>query len=154
MDVHDQMCTAAGVQALAKEWWVCDITAETAEELSAQYIKERKKPHEKNVREGKATSALSAGQLVWLKYMLNMAGLLPVGDNPVTDDTPTPVTAVLHIGFLSVPETDEMLGRLNNEHRRHECNDPARSKMFETAQRQDVIAIDRTAAIVSKPKGG
>jgi hypothetical protein len=153
MDVHDQMCTAAGVQALAKEWWVCDIAAETAEKLSAQYIKERKKPHEKNVREGKATSALSAGQLVWLKYMLNMAGLLPVGDNPVTDDTPTPVTAVLHIGFLSVPETYEMLGRLNNEHRRHECNDPARSKMFETAQRQDVTAIDRTAAIVSKPKG-
>jgi hypothetical protein len=150
MNLHEQLCTPAGVQALAKEWWACDVPAETAEKLSAQYIKKRKKPYEKNVREGKATSALSAGQLVWLKYMLNIAGLLPVGNNPVTDDTPTPVTAVMHVGFLTLAETEEMMWLLRNERPRENTNTPARSKIFETAQIRSIAPIDATAAIVSQ----
>lgn len=148
MTVHDQMCTPTGVQAVAKEWWDCDIIYEMAARFSAAYIKSS--AH--RVKEDRANGWLitAAGPLVWLKAQLNDLGLLPVSETRVSDDSPTPVTAVLHVGFLCLHESDEMIGRLHNEHRRADCNKPARSKMFETAQKQDVAAIDRTAAIVSK----
>jgi hypothetical protein len=151
MTVHDQMCTPAGVQEVAKEWWDCDIIYEMAERFSVKYVEDTKDRVKQDRANGWFITA--AGPLVWLKSHLNDLGLLPISGERVHDDSPTPVTAVLHIGFLSVPETDEMLSRLHTAPRQHDCNNPARSKMFETAQRQDVTAIDRTAAIVSKPKG-
>lgn len=149
MTVHEQLCTPEGVQAIAKECWDCAVTAEMAETLSAKYIKHRKKPMEDSFRRGTATCAVGAGQLVWLKDMLNEMGLLPISDDRASDDTPTPVTAVLHVGFMTIFETEEMVCRLHNEELCQETNRPARSKMFATAQKQTVTPIDATAGIVA-----
>lgn len=150
MNVHAQMCTAAGLQAVAKEWWDCEITLDLAENLSAKYAKESKNRVKQDIKNGYFITA--AGPLVWLKMRLNARNLLPVSGNAPTDDKPTDPTATLRVGFLSLVETEEMLARLQNELLNEDANNPARSKMFETAQKQDITPIDATAGIVTKTK--
>jgi|LakMenEpi03Aug12_release.lakeMendotaPanAssembly.Ray.scaffolds.fasta_scaffold2947686_1 hypothetical protein len=61
------------------------------------------------------------------------------------------VTAVLHVGFLSIAETPEMLERL----RRPEPDEPdstARSRLFSELQRIGVTPIDATAGVVGGSK--
>lgn len=147
MTVHKQLCTPIGVQEVAKEWWDCEVPPELAETLSAEYVKKRKKGMEQDFADGKAHSAI--GQLIWLKSRLNDAELLPVSGKPPPDDKPTAVTAILHVGFVTLPETEEMLARLQNEEPREDTNKPARSKMFEIAQKQNVAPIDALAGIVA-----
>jgi hypothetical protein len=83
----------------------------------------------------------------WLRYMLNDWDLfLP---RPQVDDaTDFVMTATLHIGFLTLPETSEMLERLLNESPSRNSN-VARSKIFTTLQRSVVSPVDATAAKVT-----
>jgi hypothetical protein len=149
MNVHKQLCTPTGVQEAAKEWWDCNVSTEIAEKLSAKYVKQRKKPMEASIKTGSTNSALAGGHLVWLKNMLNEAGLLPVSGSPPPDDKAVAVTAVLHVGFITLAETEKMIERLQNEEQLEETNAPARSKIFKTAQKQTITPIDATASIVT-----
>jgi len=151
MTVHDKMCTPSGLQELAKEWWDCLVSDELALSLSTAYIKatEGFEPEAGSFSVPCLCSS-GTGQIVWLKNRINDLNLLPVGEARMHDDIPAVTTAVLHVGFLSVFETEEMVCRLRNEPLRQNCENPARSKMFATAQKQDVAPIDRTASIVSR----
>lgn len=61
------------------------------------------------------------------------------------------VTAIFHIGFLSILETEQELMRLRAE-RRYFIGEPSRSKVFDDASRVPV-PIDCTAARVApEPK--
>ena len=147
MTVHEQMCTPEGAQQIAKEWFDCNLAAEQAVKLSRVY----KKTSKDRVRKDKAGGFLitAAGPLVWLKTRLNDYGLLPVSKSKANDDAPSAVTAILHVGFLSVAETEEMLSLLRREPKTDETNKPARSKMFATAQKQNVAPIDAVAERVA-----
>lgn len=147
MQEHEQLCSAAGIQKLAKEWWDCVVSDKLAEELSAEYVKHRKKSVEAALAKVETHSAVGVGVLVWLKARLNEENVLPTSA-PASDDTPDPVTAVLHVGFVMLAETEEMLERLHNEALVDDANNPARSKMFDTAQKQNVTPIDALAGIV------
>jgi hypothetical protein len=152
MIVHEQLCTPTGAQEIALEWWDCVISAELSAKLGAAYAKASK--HRVAVDRKNGHLITAAGPLVWLKQRLNDAGLLPVSGNPPPDDKPTATTAVLHVGFLCVPETEEMMCRLRNEPLPTDTNNPARSKMFETAQKQIVTPIDALAGKVTHGPAG
>lgn len=147
MSVHEQMYSADGVRQIAQEWWECEITPELAEKLSLCYVKTAKS---RARSEPKPEAVVAVFPLAWLKMRLNDWGLLPVAAQKVADDAPAYVTAVLHTGFLTLPETDEMLARLRNEQLCADVNNPARSKMFAVARKQAVAPIDALAGIVTK----
>lgn len=150
MTVHEQMCTPVGLLDIAKEWWDCEVPLDLAERLSAKYIKNSKHRVNRDTRTGYLIVA--AGPLIWLKTHLNDLGLLPVSGEPPPDDSAEAATATFHVGFIALAETEEMLLRLKNEEPATETNRPARSKMFETAQKQDVAPIDALAGTVARAK--
>lgn len=147
MTVHEQMCTPEGMQQTAKEWFDCDLVSEHAVELSRVYAKKSKDRVRKDTAQGLLITA--AGPLIWLKTWLNHYRLLPVSKPKANDDDPDAVTAILHVGFLSLAETEEMLAKLRREPKKEETNNPARSKMFSTAQKQAVAPIDALAGKVA-----
>lgn len=150
MRVHEQMRTPTGIQAVVKEWWDFDLTIELAEELCVAYIKQQIPRIDADIARGYMVTA--AGPLVWLKSRIVELGLLTPFVAPLNDDPPRITTAVLHVGFLMLHETEEMLERLHNEQMREDVNKPARSKMFATAQRQAVAPIDALASVVTRAK--
>jgi hypothetical protein len=85
---------------------------------------------------------------VWLRYMLNCYTGVFSPQLQTDDSSEFVATATFHIGFLTLPETSEMLERLFNESPSHNSN-VARSKMFTTLQRSVVSPVDATAAKVT-----
>jgi hypothetical protein len=149
MRVYEQMRSPLGVQDVVREWWDVDISLECAAVIYTAYIK----THDKRVKASLKTDYLvtAAGPLVWLKSKLLDLALLP-GPGGCEDDEQGTVTAVLHIGFLCLEETEEMLANLRNETPQEDVNRPARSKMFTVAQRQTVAPIDALAGIVTRTR--
>lgn len=144
MSFHDQMFTAAGVQALGREWFDCEIPEGLASCWSYDYIDAHNK---RNNGEYAITAAFPC---VFLKTRLNDLGLLPVA-NSAPAAAPV-VTAVFHVGFLTLPETLEMWQRLWNENLRTDSH-VARSAIFKAAEKINPTPIDATAAIVTHGEG-
>lgn len=82
----------------------------------------------------------------WLREMLRELGYLPESLALCEDDTP--VAGVLHVGFVSISETPEMLSRVARKES-DEPSRPARSRVMAELQRIDISPIDGTAARVS-----
>jgi hypothetical protein len=88
----------------------------------------------------------TAGPFAWVKNRILESGLLPFGG---FDPSAEPVvTAVLHVGFLSLPETREMLDRLMFDPERSK-DSTARSRFGKTVHVHAVSPIDATASRVS-----
>lgn len=150
MRVYEQMRTPVGIQAVVKEWWDFDLTIELAEEICVAYIKQQIPRINEDIARGNMVTA--AGPLVWLKSRIVELNLLTPFVAPSNDDPPGVTTAILHVGFLTLGETEEMVARLRNESLRENVNKPARSKMFATAQRQAIAPINALAAAVTRTK--
>jgi hypothetical protein len=69
------------------------------------------------------------------------------------EDSGRIVTCVLHVGFLSIVETEKELSRLRGEVVRSD-NSPARSRMARLLRKDYVRPIDRTAAKVAGGQDG
>lgn len=147
---HEQMATGPGVQALAKEWFDADVPDGLAAVISETYAKTTRK----RVKDDKAKGyhICAAGPCVWLKSRLNCRGMLPVSGAPPNDDDPGPVSAVLHVGFVGIHESEEMLERLRSEFVKRDPGAPARSKVFKQLARETIAPIDGTAARVAPEK--
>lgn len=146
---HEQMHTGEGVQQLVKEWWDAELELQIASELSTWYIDSTDWRIKHDLAEGWHITATRP--YVWLKMQLLEFNLLPNPGPPLEDDPPSVTSATLHVGFLTLTETEEMLLRLHFESLTDKIQ-PARSKMFATAEKQDVFPINAIAAKVASSK--
>jgi hypothetical protein len=87
----------------------------------------------------------AAGPFVWVKNRALEAGLIPFGWAPLDDSRV--VTAVLHIGFLSLAETSDMTARLP-EAEEAPFDSTARSRLVSEMEIRSASPIDGTAARV------
>lgn len=85
-----------------------------------------------------------ASRLVWLKQRVAETGALRAGEKGAP---PVRITSPLHVGFLYLEETDEMLTRLRNEVVSPEPALPTTSRIF--SSNLVPTPIDRVAARVA-----
>lgn len=132
MNHHDQISTVRGFIAFASEWFDVFVPESLARRVASQ------------ARAHKERWETAAGPVCWAKNRLLDAGYFRPGRCEFNDSA---VTATLHIGFLSIKESPEMLERLKNE--RTEEPSPARSKFASLVKKYAVSPIDATASRVS-----
>lgn len=132
MNHHDQILTPGGVADLAAEWFDVFVSPTLSSRIA------------KLARQHTRRWDTAAGPVCWVKNRLLDAGYFKPGRQCHDDSF---VTATLHVGFLSLPESPEMLARLKNE--RPEASSPARSRFANSVQKYAVSPIDATAGRVS-----
>jgi hypothetical protein len=129
---HDQISTAIGFVAFAREWFDVFVPESLARRIASQ------------ARSHKERWETAAGPVCWAKNRLLDAGYFRPGRNEFDDSM---VTATLHVGFLSLGESPEMIARLKNEQPGDPS--PARSRFAELVKKYAVAPIDATACRVS-----
>lgn len=90
--------------------------------------------------------------LLWLNTALPRWGMPFNADAPAAvfdDETERVVTAVLHVGFLTLHETPGMLARLRHGREQLPGYGPARSRIFPMIETHHIAPIDAVAAKVS-----
>lgn len=87
---------------------------------------------------------------MWIKSRIQETDMMDwmTGIRPAVTEHPT---CLLHVGFVSILETDEELARLRNEDLKEESK-VARSKLHRRLPHENVHPIDRTAMIVAPEK--
>ena len=132
MNHHDQILTPEGVADLAAEWFDVFVP----QSLSSRIAKQ--------ARQHTRRWETAAGPVCWVKNRLLDEGYFKPGRQCHDDSV---VTAILHVGFLSLPESPEMLERLKNE----TPTEPAlaRSRFANCVKKYAVAPIDATAGRVS-----
>lgn len=129
MTAHDQISTPCGLAAFASEWFDISVPTWFANSMARDASKHRERWE------------TAAGPYIWLKNRLLEDGLFHgVGRNSPDDSHPT---ATLHVGFLSIIESPEMIERLRNESM--ESGKPARSRFANDARTKNVAPVDATA---------
>lgn len=133
MTSHDQISTPDGLSAFAAEWFGVSVPRQFASEMADVASRH------------KSRWETTAGPYCWVKNRLLESSLMPrvVGCSIYREA----VTAVLHVGFVFIEETDEMVSRLKNE--QAATGSPSRSAFFREARRASVSPIDGTAARVT-----
>jgi|688.fasta_scaffold107683_8 hypothetical protein len=132
MTPHDQISTPLGFAEFAAEWFGVFVP----QALSSRIAKQ--------ARQHTRRWETAAGPVCWVKNRLLDEGYFKPGGQCHDDSF---VTAILHVGFLSLPESPEMIARLKNE--LAEEPSPARSRFANSVQRYAVSPIDATAGRVS-----
>jgi hypothetical protein len=132
MTPHDQISTPLGFAEFAAEWFGVFVPPALAAGFAA------------DASEHGRRWETAAGPVCWVKNRLLDAGYFKPGGQCHDDSF---VTAILHVGFLSLPESPEMIARLKNE--LAEEPSPARSRFANSVQRYAVSPIDATAGRVS-----
>jgi len=132
VNAHDKISTPAGFAEFASEWFEIAVPPVLAVIYSGE------------ARDHQERWETSTGPFCWVKNRLLEAGYFDVGRNSPAGGG---ITAILHIGFLSLPESQEMLQRLKNE--RPEDSSPARSRFSKAVKKYAVAPIDATAGRVS-----
>lgn len=133
MTAHEQISTPEGLSLFAQEWFGVVVPQTFADRMSSAA-----RGHENRWE-------TTAGPYCWLKNRITEESLLPTP--PCLPPSDGGATAVLHVGFIWIRETDEMISRLRNEPT--QPGSPARSRFFGEASRSPVSPIDATAARVT-----
>jgi len=132
MTAHDQISTPEGVETFAAEWFDVYVAPPLASSI-ANYAKSLRNRWE-----------TAAGPVCLVKNILLEAGYFkPSG--LIFDDSL--VTAILHVGFIFIRESQEMVELLKNEEPSE--SSPARSRFANEVQVRAVSPIDGTAGRVS-----
>lgn len=132
MTIHDLISIPDGLVRAAEEWFGVTVPQKIAKSL-ADIARQHKNRWE-----------TGGAPMCWLKSQLHELGMLG-GAGMVCCD-PEHATAVLHVGFLTLRETPDMVERLKNENK--EESRVARSRLAEELRRVAVSPINATAAIV------
>jgi hypothetical protein len=132
MNPHDQISTPLGFAEFAAEWFGVFVPPALAAGFAI------------DASEHSRRWETATGPVCWVKNRLLDAGYFKPGRQCHDDSV---VTAILHVGFLSLPESPEMLERLKNEPR--DAPAPARSRFANCVQKYAVAPIDATAGRVS-----
>ena len=133
MNAHDQISSPDGLRRFAMEWLGVSVDSCKASKWASQARSHRERWN------------TSVGPFAWVKNRALEAGLIPFGWAPLDDSRV--VTAVLHIGFLSLSETSEMMARLP-EAAQFPSDSTARSRLVAEMAIRSVSPIDGTAAKV------
>jgi hypothetical protein len=133
MNAHEQISSPDGLRRFASEWLGVSVGSGDAAKWAAA------------ARQHKERWDTATGPFVWVKNRVLEAGLIPFGWEPFDDRRI--VTAVLHIGFLSLSETSEMVARLP-EATQLPSDSTARSRLVGEMAIRSVSPIDGTAAKV------
>lgn len=133
MTAHEQISSPDGLRRFAMEWLGVSVGYCEASKWAAV------------ARRHKERWDTAAGPFAWVKNRALEAGLIPFGWAHFDDRRI--VTAVLHIGFLSLPETSEMVARLP-EAAQSPPDSTARSRLVSEMAIRSVSPIDGTAAKV------
>lgn len=132
MTAHDQISTPLGFAEFVSEWFGVSVPTIIAIAYSSE------------ARSHRERWETAAGPFCWVKNRLLEQGYFDPGRN-------TPpcggITAIMHVGFLCIRETPEMLDRLKNERREEPA--PARSRFASAINMYAVSPIDATAGRVS-----
>jgi hypothetical protein len=134
MTLDTQLRTPEGLRSAALEWFDVAVDTDDAARWSAKYNKTMPSRYD-----------TSAGPLMWLKNRMLERQLFSWGGAP---DYLTLDGVDLHIAFLFIEETEEMLCRLRKPERTTTPDESvARSKIGKTAE--IIQPIDATAAAVT-----
>lgn len=137
MTLDAKMRTPEGLRAAALEWFEVHVLQDDAEAWSAKYNKEIDRKH-----------TTSAGPLIWLKNRMMERMLFSFGGSRGGLEMPG---CELHVAFLFLEETEEMLCRLRTKERTKTPDESvARSKIGKTNSK--IQPIDATAATVAEWK--
>ena len=129
MTAHDQISTPCGLASFASEWFGIAVPVWFARRYARVASKQRERWE------------TASGPYIWLKNRLIEEGLFcGVGRCSPDDSHPT---ATLHVGFLSLIESPEMIQRLQNESMKP--GKPARSRFANDAKTKNVAPVDATA---------
>lgn len=133
MTSHDRISTPDGLSSFALEWFGVEVPQWFASEMAD--IASRHKSRWET----------TAGPYCWVKNRLSEASLMPktIG----CQHAPEAVTAILHVGFVFIEETADMVSRLKNE--QADAGSPSRPAFFREAARKSVSPVNATAARVS-----
>lgn len=135
MKLDAQLRTPEGLQAAAWEWFDVDVSKDLAEKWSAKYNKTIAR-----------TYITSAGPLMWLKNRMMEQMLFVYGGS---QDFPGIDGCDLHVAFLFIEETEEMLCRLRTPERTTTPDESvARSKIGKTNTK--IQPVDALAAAVTE----
>jgi hypothetical protein len=132
MTAHEQISTPDGVVAFAAEWFDVCVAPLLASSIAncAKSLDNRWET--------------AAGPVCFVKNRLLGAGYFKPSGR-IFDDSP--VTAVLHVGFVFIRESQEMVELLKNEEPSE--SSPARSRFANEVKVRAVSPIDATAGRVS-----
>jgi hypothetical protein len=129
---HDQISTAEGLCSFADEWLGIRVPLLTAAKWARQARKHRER------------WTTTVGPYIWIKNRLSESGWFDFAGHDSPDWSHP--TAVLHVGYVSLFESPEMISRLTNEPM--DDGSPSRSRLAKEMQVRDVKPIDGTAARV------
>lgn len=138
MNAHDQISTPFGLASFTMEWFDVAVPAWFAWSMSSDAARHRERWE------------TAAGPYIWVKNRLLEHHMLPDAGRNTPDDSHS--TATLHVGFLSIFETPEMLNRLRNERVTDDAS-PARSRFARCLGVTAVTPIDTVAGRVCRGDG-
>lgn len=140
------MLTPRGVSDLARGWWGIILSEHRARQISNYYEKSGQlKRVQKDQEDGEHITG--DGIFAWLKNRL--LEIDAIGRAGCCGSDPCHATATLHVGFVFIAETDEMLATLRREPVDDGKDSTARSKFASVAEVQDVHAVDSLASRVT-----